>query len=106
LPGSADPAAAATPGFHSDATGHFRIEGVPPGRVQLVARASGFALGRSELREVKSGDDVAELRVVLSRGGTLLGRVLDGQGLPVSGVRVQVEVAGEPSARVTLSGDD
>jgi hypothetical protein len=105
LPGSGDQASAA-PGFRSDATGRFQIEGVPPGRVQLVARKQGFALGRSELRDVKSGDQVAELHVVLSRGGTLLGRVLDAQGLPVPAVRIQVEIAGEPSARVTLSGDD
>ena len=105
LPGVVSSAASA-PGFRSDAGGLFRIEGVPPGHVQLVVRRPGFALAQSALREVRSGEQVEDLRVVLSRGGRLLGRIVDAQGLPLSAVRVQIEVSGEPSARVTLTSDD
>jgi protocatechuate 3,4-dioxygenase beta subunit len=108
LPGAGDAIGAATvdPGFHTDAGGKFTIEGVPPGRIQLVVRRPGFAIGRSDVREVHSGEQVGDLRVVLPIGGTLAGRIVDGRGLPVPGVRVQVEVAGEATPRVTLGGDD
>jgi hypothetical protein len=108
LPGAAaDPRALTQDlGFRSDAAGNFRIEGVPPGRIQIAARRSGFAVGRSAPRDVRSGDQIADLRIVLPLGGTLLGRVLDPRGFPVASVRLQLDIAGEPSARVTLSAGD
>jgi protocatechuate 3,4-dioxygenase beta subunit len=99
---SAPPSAA----FVSDATGHFHIEGVPAGRVQLVGRHAGFAAGRSPVRAVRAGQQIDDLSVVISRGGTLLGKLVDGRGFGVAGVRVQIELPGEPSPRVTLSGED
>jgi protocatechuate 3,4-dioxygenase beta subunit len=113
IPLVAPPAAGSDPraltpevGFRSDAAGHFRIEGVPPGRVQVAARRAGFAVGRSPLRDVRSGEEVADLRIVLPLGGTLLGRVLDARGFPLPSVRLQLDIAGEPAPRVTLSGED
>jgi protocatechuate 3,4-dioxygenase beta subunit len=93
-------------GFLTDAAGHFRIEGVPAGKVQLVARGAGYATGRSEMRSVQAGEQVEGLRLILPRGGALLGRVVDTHDFPVAGVRIQLDVRGEPSARVTLSGED
>ncbi len=94
------------PGFASDADGRFRIEGVPAGRVQVVARLAGYAPGTSAPRRVRAGQQLEGLRIELPRGGTLAGRVLDAQGQPVAAVRLQIEVEGERAARTTLSGQD
>jgi protocatechuate 3,4-dioxygenase beta subunit len=93
-------------GFRTDGRGRFRIEGIPAGTAQIVARRSGFAAGRSVPRVLRAGEQVDDLRVLLPRGGKLLGRVVDARGLPVSGARVQLDVQGDPSPRVTLSAED
>jgi protocatechuate 3,4-dioxygenase beta subunit len=93
-------------GFVSDASGGFRIDGVAPGRLQVVARHAHFAPGRSGLQTLAPGGTLGDVRVVLGRGVDLRGRVLDPRGFPAAGVRVQLMLEGEPSARVTLSSAD
>ncbi|MFI5306166.1 MAG: collagen binding domain-containing protein, partial [Polyangiales bacterium] len=93
-------------GFVTDAAGRFAIEGVPAGRAQLLVRKNGYATGSSEPRALRPGDAIEDLHIVLPRGGTLLGRVVDGRGFPIAGARVQVEVESERATRATLSGED
>lgn len=92
--------------LRSDERGAFRVEGVPPGRVQVLARRAGFAPGRSAEHRLGSGETLTELRVELSRGGRLVGRVLDDRGFPVEAARVQLQLEGEPLGRVALSARD
>jgi hypothetical protein len=106
-PGPSDPAAlAAAASFVSDAAGNFRIEGVAPGRLNVVSRHARFAPSRSPLETLNPGGNLVEVVVVMTRGLDLTGRVLDARGFPAAGVRVQLMLEGEPSARVTLSAAD
>ena len=106
-PGALDTdAVLAAAGFASDASGGFRVEGVAPGRVQVVARHARFAPSRSALEVLAPGGTLADLLVVMTAGVDLRGRVLDARGFPASGIRVQLLLEGEPSARVTLSAND
>lgn len=72
--------------------GSFRIEDVPPGTYQLKATASGRqAADRSGL-EVRSGQDLTGVEIVLTAGGIVEGRVLS-SGRPVAGARIEVAEA-------------
>lgn len=93
-------------GFLSEAGGRFRIEGVPAGRFELVARMVGYASSRSAPLELGAGKTSSGLRVVLARGVAIAGRVVDARGFPAPGVRIELVLAGEPIARVTLSAPD
>jgi len=97
---------AAAAGFVSDAVGAFRIEGVAPGRLQVVARHARFAPSRSALETLAPGGGLVDVTVMMSRGIDLTGRVLDARGFPVASIRVQLLLEGEPSARATLSAAD
>lgn len=92
-------------GFMTDAAGRFRIEGVPAGRIEVVARHAGYAPSRSAPHPVAAGAQVGDLRIVLARGAILIGRLVDAGGQPVANVLVQLEIEGEP-ARATLTGGD
>ncbi|HMI94549.1 MAG TPA: carboxypeptidase-like regulatory domain-containing protein, partial [Polyangiales bacterium] len=99
-------AVAAAAGFVSDAAGVFSIEGVAPGRFQVVARHARFAPSRSALETLAPGGSLTAVTVLMSRGIDLTGRVLDARGFPAASIRVQLLLEGEPSARATLSAAD
>jgi protocatechuate 3,4-dioxygenase beta subunit len=102
----AQDAPAARPALVTDAAGRFRIEGVPAGKVQVVARHPGYAPSRSAQHAIEAGARLADLRIVLARGATLLGRLVDADEYPVASVLVQLELEGEPAPRATVSGED
>jgi hypothetical protein len=64
----------------TDADGRFRLGPLPPGRLQLLANADGFASGRSERLQLTAGDTVADVRIVLDHGGSIQGTVRTGPG--------------------------
>ncbi|MGD8860176.1 MAG: carboxypeptidase regulatory-like domain-containing protein [Myxococcales bacterium] len=97
---------AAPVGLRTGADGRFEIPGVPPGRVQILARRDGFAPGRSAVHAVVAGTTLQDVEIVLPEGGVVAGRVLDADGYPVEGVRMSLQVEGEPLSRVTLSDSD
>jgi protocatechuate 3,4-dioxygenase beta subunit len=81
--------------------GSFRLEGVAPGSVSLVASAEGFgpgffgaALGWGEPVPIplKSGETVPGLEIVLSKPVFVTGRVVDDEKKPVPGVTVYASV--------------
>ncbi|MBL8803599.1 MAG: sigma-70 family RNA polymerase sigma factor [Planctomycetes bacterium] len=79
-----------TPTVLSDESGAFRIA-APKGEVQLQFTAHGFA--PRDLREQAAVGATRELGdVVLARGRSLVGRVVDADGAPISGVEVCVGV--------------
>ncbi|QDU69104.1 carboxypeptidase-like regulatory domain-containing protein [Engelhardtia mirabilis] len=85
----------ATPGrpmksanFTGRTDGTFSLAGVGPGRYIVEGRANGFAPTFSDQFEVVKGESTSGIQVNLTRGGGIVGRVLDRDGEPVSGARV------------------
>jgi protocatechuate 3,4-dioxygenase beta subunit len=95
-----------TTAFGTDAEGRFRITGVPPGRIQLVARHLAYAVAVTPPRVVVAGALVEDVRIVLPEGGVIDGRVTDARGFPVEAIRVELVAAREPYPRVLLAGSD
>lgn len=90
-------------GFVTDEEGRFRIDGVPPGHVQIVARADGFASTATDRLFVSAGQTVDELELILPPAGELHGRVLDHRGDGLEGVLVEVRSDREPHPRVAFT---
>ena len=83
--------------FTSD-DGTFVLDNVPPGPVQLVANAPGYADGRVGGLTVEDGKTVADVEVALEPGVKLTGRVTGPDGSPLGGVSVR------PDASASMSG--
>lgn len=81
----------------SNRGGHFVARPVTPGSVRVIVRHPDYVEGTSELVTVLPGADT-RLKIVLLRGASLEGRVLDDRGQPLS--RIEVELS---SARATRS---
>jgi protocatechuate 3,4-dioxygenase beta subunit len=84
--------------------GSYRFAGVLAGRHLISAHAEGFFPG--EPRSVAVAGTAVQLELRLERGATLVGRVLDETGRPVSGAALEVSGEGEGGAPVaaTASG--
>jgi hypothetical protein len=76
--------------FITDADGAFRVTGVPAGKLVVVASHPDFARGESLPLAIVAGAQVT-VNVVLSRGATVRGRVVDERGAPLSAVEVSGE---------------
>ncbi len=75
----------------TDAAGAFRIDRLSPGAFDLRARAQGFAPTLVRRVSLPAGTAAADLgTLVLQRGATLDGRVVDGAGNPLAGATVQL----------------
>jgi protocatechuate 3,4-dioxygenase beta subunit len=82
-------------GSFEDATGHFELEDVAPGRALLEATAAGYAPARAEV-EVPRGASVHEVVLRLpDAGATVRGRVTDRSGAPVKGASVTITERGD-----------
>ncbi|MBO6939570.1 MAG: carboxypeptidase regulatory-like domain-containing protein [Deltaproteobacteria bacterium] len=68
----------------TSADGHFRFDALLPGPQRLLARATHFVPAEEE---ALAGDRAVE--IVLLRGATIRGRVLDARDRPVAGAAVQ-----------------
>jgi hypothetical protein len=84
--------------------GTFRLEPIPPGRVQAIVRHPDYVEGTSETVTLHSGGE-AKVRVVLHQGGSLEGRVLDADKRPVAGARVELAAATGTLELVTYTDD-
>lgn len=87
------------------ADGSFRIEGIPPGHVQIVARHAGFAPATTPRIFVGAGATREGIELVLAPAGRLLGRVIDEREVGVEGVLVEVLGDREPHPRVAFTGE-
>jgi hypothetical protein len=72
---------------YSDASGHFRFEGVPAGRYKVVARRTGWAPGTSDLFAVQGERSPGDVALRLTDGIAIAGRISGPQG-PLPGARV------------------
>ncbi len=81
--------------------GAFRIEGVPNGRWIADAFVPGYLSPGGV--ELEAGRGIPE--IALTRGGTITGRVLDGEGHPVAGASVRSLSAGQNSIEVSAEVD-
>jgi hypothetical protein len=76
---------------HADGSGRFELRGVPAGEgYALAARAPGYLEGRLDLPPVRPPGGLSGVRLPLSRGARIAGRVLDPAGAPAPGAVVTV----------------
>ena len=89
----------------TDEDGRFRIEGIPPGHVQVVARHPGYAPAATARLYVAAGATRDDLELILAPGGELRGRVVDEREIGVEGVLVEVRSDREPHPRIVFTDD-
>jgi len=89
LTGMADASDAHLRKTRTDSGGRFELMGIPP-RTPFIAVASreGYAVGWTEPVMAGGGGRDADLSIVLSRGGTVFGTVVDDFGSPLPGIAV------------------
>jgi hypothetical protein len=85
--------------------GTFRVSPVTPGRVRALVRHPQFVEVLSDAVTLAPGGE-ADLQIVMKAGGAIDGRVVDGRGRGVSGVRVTVAAARGSLERTTLTATD
>ncbi|MDB4958785.1 MAG: hypothetical protein JWO36_6354 [Myxococcales bacterium] len=92
-------------GTFTDATGHFRLDRVPPGRHLVFARGEGMVLSRGTVVIVEAGRTSTELEIRLEVGSTIRGTVID-HGKPVAGARVAPMIAEGRGTTAAMSQED
>jgi protocatechuate 3,4-dioxygenase beta subunit len=75
--------------IHAD-DGHYAIDNVPPGTVDLYVQAAGYVRGSRGDIVAEDGKTVTGIDIQLDRGATISGRVT-AAGAPVAGVNVRQE---------------
>jgi hypothetical protein len=73
----------------TNAGGEFDARPITPGRVRALVRHPDYVETVSDVVTVASGGD-AKVRVVLLRGGSVDGRVVDDRGFPIEGAQVSL----------------
>ncbi|MEZ5988911.1 MAG: carboxypeptidase-like regulatory domain-containing protein [Planctomycetota bacterium] len=92
--------------YRSDEEGRFRIEGLAPRRLRLLADKDGYAPGRSRALKVEAGKTLEGVVLALSRGGVVAGRVIERDGPGLAGWRVQAGKTDGSAMGFTETGPD
>jgi protocatechuate 3,4-dioxygenase beta subunit len=100
-----EPASFDIPPWVTSALGEFEARPVTPGRVRALVRHPEYVEGASELVSITPGGE-ARVRVVLLKGGSLEGRVVDERGFPVPSVEVQIVAERGTFERSTVTASD
>ncbi len=80
----------------SRADGRFRFSRLSPGTLyEVTAAQEGFAPASTKAGALPPGRPPAPVRIVLERGATAFGRVLDREGKPVQGAELTLDPANE-----------
>ena len=74
-----------------DPRGAFRFDKLPPGRYVLTATAPGQGLARSDAIEVAAGAATTGVRITLTAGGVVTGRVVDEKRAPIAGADLRFD---------------
>ena len=86
---------------YTDASGRFRIDGLPPVPLLLSASRPGYAGATSELRELAPHGERLDLELVLHAAGKIAGRLVDARGEPVSNVLVRAQSSTAEHSSIT-----
>ncbi len=78
----------------SSPDGTFEFDDVEPNSYVMEAEAPGYAPCRSEPFQVQRGATTENVRIAMSKGGAIEGRVVTGDGQPVAGALVQLNPNG------------
>lgn len=105
VPGGPPIASIAEEPWTSARDGTFRITTVPPGRIRVRVRHPQYVEAMSEAVTVTS-DQEARVDLVLFRGGSLEGKILDARRNPVVGAHVTVLATRGSLEKVARSGTD
>lgn len=89
----------------TDEEGTFRIIGVPPGHVQIVAHHAGYAPATTARLFIAAGATRDGVELILAPGGRLIGRVIDEREVGVEGVLVEIRSDREPHPRIAFTDD-
>ncbi|HOE30506.1 MAG TPA: carboxypeptidase-like regulatory domain-containing protein [Planctomycetota bacterium] len=73
--------------------GNYSVS-APVGKAVVEATVPGFAPGRSDTIEVAAGQDYQGVKIVVTAGAAVRGRVTLGDGAPVEGATIRVELKG------------
>jgi hypothetical protein len=90
------PAPGSNPGFRSALSGEFELTGIPAGDYRVIARRPGFVGNESPGVRLAAGATLDGVEIALSRGGTVVGRVLRDGRQPVPQVHVSLTAGSEP----------
>lgn len=97
-PTVASPAAVVRTSLRTNAEGEFVVTGLPPGRVEVIARAPGHRAARSPRLQLAGGRTREGLELVLGAGGDVHGRVLDEHGRAAD-ARIEARIENDPIPR-------
>ncbi len=86
--------------FVTDSSGRFRMTGLDPGTYRAFAAHPDHADGASEPFTVVLGQEVRDLRIVMSRGTIVFGRITDEAGGHVAGATITASGGGGSLAAV------
>ncbi len=88
----------------SDVEGRFRLGGLRPGAsYRLTAELPGFTSASVEVAGLEAAETRGPLRLVLTAGRLLFGRVIDLDERPIAAAEVTFEPAGTTDAPVTVA---
>jgi protocatechuate 3,4-dioxygenase beta subunit len=85
--------------------GQFSARPVTPGRVRVIVRHPDYVAGVSELFTVAAGGE-AQLKIVLLKGGSLEGRVVDEHDQPLAGVEVELSSPNATRTELATTASD
>ena len=78
--------------------GEFVVTGLPPGRVEVIARAPGHRAGRSPRLQLTAGRTREDVELVLEEGGHVTGHVMDEHGRAAD-ARIEARIENDPVPR-------
>ncbi|MEO8983935.1 MAG: carboxypeptidase regulatory-like domain-containing protein [Polyangiaceae bacterium] len=93
------------PPWQTNRGGQFTARPITPGRVRVIVRHPDYVEGTSELVTLPSGGE-AKLKIVLLKGGSLEGRVVDDRDQPLAGVEVELSSPNATRTELATTASD
>ncbi|MDE0892155.1 MAG: carboxypeptidase-like regulatory domain-containing protein, partial [Planctomycetota bacterium] len=94
------------PTTKTKAGGHFRLEGLHSGEIELIAEAEGYASSEAVPIELIPGEETSGLRISLRIGGTITGELYGEDGLLAANATVQVLLPTDYTTQITSTDED
>jgi len=89
----------------TDMDGKFKFNRLQGGRYHIVASHPEYSNSETLIRQVRSGEHVENLEIILGVGGTIEGTVFDTQGIPMNDVKVEAELKSGGKMQKTQRSD-